>query len=92
MIAALTPSPSAGAREEVRARNREALYALSRTFERCAGKRARRRRRRGAPHATGLLDPAAHAEPLSDAGAPGAAGAGRDAGRGALMARRAFDR
>ena len=70
-----------GAREEVRARNREALYALSRTFERCAGKRARRSGAAERPIPPALLDPAAPAEPPSDACAPGAAVAEPDAGR-----------
>ena len=65
----------------MRARNREALYALSRTFERCAGKRARRSGAAERPMRQGLLNPAAPAEPLSDAGAPGTAGAEPDAGR-----------
>ena len=62
----------AGARPEVRARNREALYALSSAFERCAGKRARRSGATGISKPEALLDPAAPAEPPGGAGAPGA--------------------
>ena len=64
----------------MRARNREALYSLSRTFERCAGKRARRSGAAERPVPQASSDPAAPAERLSDAGAPGTAGAEPDAG------------